>query len=65
MFLLYGYSMTLSEIQSLLKKDDYSEDLFAVVALNLLSDQIKRRLAELENQLICVEDVSPNFTAEK
>ncbi len=57
--------MTISEIQSLLKKDDYSEDLFAVIALHLLSDQIKKRLAELENQLICVEDVSPTSTAKK
>ena len=65
MFLLYDYNMTISEIQSLLKKDDYSEDLFAVIALNLLSEQIKRRLAELENQLIGVEDVSPTSTSEK
>jgi hypothetical protein len=65
MFLLYDYIMTISEIQSLLKKDDYSEDLFAVIALHLLSDQIKKRLAELENQLICVEDVSPTSTAKK
>lgn len=50
--------MTIDEVQSLLKKGDYSDDLIAVIALNLLSDQIKRRLAELENQRLFVEDTS-------